>query len=562
MGNKIKDNSHEQKYFLFFRAVFWASFFLVGLYYEACSAIISVFLFIWLILRSKSTGLVFRWNAASIVAFVIFGLYTISPLWAVDKGLSTWAIAKYLPIPLFVICIMQLSPEDKLVLYRDIPLMGVIMAVLSFALQYVPTIGELFSVKGQLAGFFEYPNAFACFLMLGIIVTIFNLKNETNKYKSPIILAVLSAALFLSGSRAALIIGLFAVLASLIISKGARLKVALPVFAVAVVVGYFITTLLGDESAEHIQNAMDGSSSFLSRIIYWKDALPVILRNPMGMGYLGYYFTQGSFQTGVYSVRFIHNDLLQLMLDIGWLPAILAIVAVIKTEASKKVAASSKVLLLSLLAHCCFEFHLAFISFYFLIFLFLDTDSGKEIKFKPNVIFYPVNAVLCCFALYIGVVSTLSYFGVAESAVALFPYDTFSNVSLLMETDDIQTLEALSDNILKMNSSVSIAWDAKANVAYTDGDFEKVITYKTAAISLAKYSLEEYLDYFEKLKVGRELYIAAGDKTSADICKDEILGIKDKIDVVLASTSEIAWKVKHLPELELPDSYYDYIATF
>ena len=62
-------------------------------------------------------------------------------------------------------------------------------------------------------------------------------------------------------------------------------------------------------------------STFIGRIIYFKYGLRLIAKNPFGLGYLGFYYTEQFNQTAVYSVRYIHNELLQLLLDIGWLPA-------------------------------------------------------------------------------------------------------------------------------------------------------------------------------------------------------------------------------------------------
>ena len=62
-------------------------------------------------------------------------------------------------------------------------------------------------------------------------------------------------------------------------------------------------------------------STFVGRFLYYMDALPQILRRPFGMGYMGYYYDQLSVQTGVYSVMYLHNDLFQLVLDTGWIPA-------------------------------------------------------------------------------------------------------------------------------------------------------------------------------------------------------------------------------------------------
>ena len=51
----------------------------------------------------------------------------------------------------------------------------------------------------------------------------------------------------------------------------------------------------------------------------------------------------------------------------------------------------------------------------------------------------------------------------------------------------------------------------------------------------------------------------AGDTKSAQICLDEIIGIQDRIDRVLASTDELAWKITDKPYLVMPDEYNDFV---
>lgn len=546
----------ENKDFSIFRTIFCASVLCVGLYYEWACAISSIAMMCWLYAKGKKAPLQFKFNSATLVALSIFALYAISPIWAVDSGVAVWGIARFLPLPLFVICLMQLHKEERIALYYDLPYLGAIMCVVSFILQFVPKLTDVFSVSGRLAGFFEYPNTFACFLLLGIIALLFSDKQK-EKWQRPALLGILSIGLLLPGSRAVFILAIVSIIASLIIIKSDFIKKALPI-AGGVGIGVLVLLLRNNAAIQHVQEIGVNASTFLGRLLYWKDAFPVILRHPLGLGYLGYYFTQGSFQTGVYSVRFVHNDFLQLMLDIGWVPALLAIMAIIQSLWSKRVTIMQKVFLLTLLAHCCFDFDLSFIAMYFLVFLSLDLDEGKTRKCTTSKWALPFIAVFSCFSLYIGAVTTMSYSG-NTSALRIYPWDTFSNMTLLTQVDDMETLRVLSDRVIQQNESVALAWDAKANAAYTEGDFSEMITCKRKAIELSKYSIEEYEDYFEKLRNGRELYLQNGDEVSAGICREEILNLQPMIAEVLANTDTLAWKINDKPELQLSYDYEQYV---
>lgn len=556
MKKNVTKTKNRDVDFLLMRIIFDVSILGVGLYYEWACAISSIAMLCWLYAKSRKTPLQFKFNTATLVALAIFALYTISPIWAVDSGVAIWGIARFLPLPLFVICLMQFHKDERIALYSDLPYLGAIMCIVSFVLQLVPKLTDIFSVSGRLAGFFEYPNTFACFLLLGILVLLFSEKQQT-KWLRPALLCILGIGLILSGSRAVFALALVSIIVSLIITKSDFIKKALPI-AGGVGIGVLVLLLRNNAAVQHVQEIGIGASTFLGRLLYWKDALPVILRHPLGLGYLGYYFTQGSFQTGVYSVRFVHNDFLQLMLDIGWIPAILAIMAIIQSLWSKRVTVMQKVFLLTLLAHCCFDFDLSFIAMYFLVFLSLDLDEGKTRKCPVSKWALPLAAIISCFSLYIGAVTTMSYSG-NTAVLRCYPWDTFSNVTALTQMDDREALLALSERVIRQNESMALAWDAKANVAYTEGDFSEMITCKRKAIELSKYSVEEYEDYFEKLKIGRELYLKSGDQNSAKICEKELLSIPNMIQQVFANTSHIAWKIADTPDLTLPNECIAYI---
>ena len=94
---------------------------------------------------------------------------------------------------------------------------------------------------------------------------------------------------------------------------------------------------------------------------------------------------------------------------------------------------------------------------------------------------------------------------------------------------------------------------------FSKGDILGMEEYKLKAISLNKYSLEEYLDYFDMMRFAMELYLENGDLESASYCASRIISIPDMIDNVRQGTSPLGWKIKDQPELDLPAEYTDYI---
>lgn len=61
------------------------------------------------------------------------------------------------------------------------------------------------------------------------------------------------------------------------------------------------------------------------RFGYWSDVIKYVCSHPSGGGINTYMYTQGSFQTAYYSVRYVHNVFLQFLYDIGF-PGLLCII--------------------------------------------------------------------------------------------------------------------------------------------------------------------------------------------------------------------------------------------
>ena len=115
--------------------------------------------------------------------------------------------------------------------------------------------------------------------------------------------------------------------------------------------------------------------------------------------------------------------------------------------------------------------------------------------------------------------------------------------------------------ILSLDEHVAIANSAKARVCYARGDFTGMILYKERAIAYARYSLEEYLDYFNMLQIGFYLYNQSGDTASAEFCRQKLLSIPGMLSEVEAGTSTLAWQIRDKPNLTLPEEYVEFLAA-
>lgn len=544
------------------QALMYISPFLAGLYHEWSACLAGIYLAGWLLYVHRTRKTLRLPKNISMLALTVIALfYLLSPLWAVDRGMALLGFAKFLPLPLFAIAVRQFDLDRRRELLQTVPLTGVVMTILSLALGQFPAFSDFFLVNSRLAGFFQYPNTFAMFLLAGFILT---LSRKQPGWRELLYLAVLLAGIILSGSRTVFILLLAVAAYYLIVSKNRRLRrilLGLLAFFIAATVVYALATGNLSSAARYLTASLS-TSTFVGRFLYFRDAIPQILTHPLGLGYMGYHYTLGSFQTGVYSLVHVHNDLLQLMLDVGWLPAILLVWALVKGFFSGRCTAHDRVLLLALCAHALFDFDFQFLSLWFLLILLMDLDAGSCLSWRaapaPTVLW----GVLCAVSLYFGVASGLCFLHAQTAAVRVYPGYTDAWLQLLTEAEDTETMETVADNILKHNESISLAHSAKARAAYSRGDFGAVIAYKTRAITLARYTLAEYLDYFDMLTVGVELYTQAGDTASADVCRQELLSIPDRLAQVLESTSALGRKISDQPALDLPPEYVRQLAEY
>lgn len=274
---------------------------------------------------------------------------------------------------------------------------------------------------------------------------------------------------------------------------------------------------------------------------------------------MGYYYIQQSIQTGVYSVMFIHNDFLQLLLDVGWIPCLLFVVGIIKSFFRKGNSAGKRIILLTVFLHCLFDFDLQFISMFFILLLFLNYNDGKQLELKKGAVFVFSFVITGLLSLYFAVALGLAHFGFNQAADSMFPGNTQNKVDLLIAEDDIVTQNEIADRIISQNEYVQIAYSAKARYAFSQGDFESLISYKNKIFQIAPFSYDEYEDYCYMLIQGIQLYKQAGDEYSTEVCEQQLLKTADRLDRLDDKLSNLGRKIVDQPKTDLPDDIVKYI---
>ena len=532
--------------------------FMCGLFYtwSACLASLALLYFLF---ENRKTG--FFKNDVFCVCCLIAASYLISTFWAVDKGMAPIGFAKFLALPLFAAVFLQTPIEERKAVLTVVPYIGAVMTVLSTLLGKIAVWESFFYVNHRLSGFFQYSNTFALFLLVGIIVVLFQ---EAVNLRDWICAAILIVGIILSGSRTTFFLLVATVAYYLLFSRNKTVRIVIAALLGLATMGSVAYVLVSGstDSIGRFLTASTSSSTLLGRLLYYKDALPVILRHPFGLGYLGYHYLQGSFQTGVYSVRFIHNELLQLLLDVGWIPATATAIVILRHFFARATGIRSRVIIVAIILHSMMDFDFQFLIIGFvLIAALLEGDSFEPARKMPKVTSAGLR-VLAVACLYFGAASLLESMGNDIAALKLYPNNTDIQVRLLQSAETAEDMEEYANAILQVNKSAFIAYDAKAMVAYSNADFTEVITNKEKAIALNRYEKKEYEDYCAMLSDGIQLYEYYGDNYSKSICQEHLRSIPIMLQKLEQDTSEIAWKINDKPDFALSQDCTQMIQQF
>lgn len=535
--------------------------FLIGIYHEFLSAVVAVFLMIFLlciIIKEKKLNIEISLPFIFVSVFLL--LYLIAEFWAVDKGMNIFGFVKFFPLLPFSVILMQTDDAQKNEIKNVIPYSAAVMTVTSFAMSFIPAIGNYFTVSDRLGGFFQYPNTFALFALIGLEILA---TKAVVKWQDAVLAVVLLFGILASGSRTVFVLTVCALILLTVFANNRKTRISLVLMMLVGAVGVSIY-IFKTGNMENIGRFLTTSlteSTFMGRLLYYKDAFFEIITHPFGLGYMGYYYTQSSFQTGVYSVMFVHNDLLQIMLDVGWIPAILFVCTLAKAFLRKGPSICTRMVIFTVFAHIMLDFDLQFVSIFMILLLFSDSKplATYEIKSFSEIITAVVLIIPVC--LYFGIASFAYFVKDYNTAVSIYPAYTSAHLKLLTQEETADLVEERADKILSLNKEVSLAYSAKALCAFSQGDIQSMIEYKRIALEKAPYQIDEYEDYAKMLIIGYDLYIKNSDSASANYCKMELLNIQDLLNEVKAGTDPLAWKIDDKPQLELSDEIKSEISS-
>jgi len=536
--------------------------FMFGLFYEYTAYIAGAILCVYLIyLAANRKSIKVSINYSSISIIIVAISYLITTFYAVDRGMAFAGALKVFPIIIFALIIMQLEKVQLTEVFKTIPYSGVAMVLICIIASLIPSFKESLYMADRLGGFFQYSNTFALFLLIGIIIIGYE---KDIKLKEQGILLVLLVGILMTGSRSVFIVTAIS-LAIIFIRNKALRKFIISISLVLVIFSIIFVTITGNyQNLGRYLTISSESSTLIGRILYYKDGIKLFLNNPFGLGYMGYYYMEPEIQTGFYSIKFVHNDFLQIALDAGIIPLIAILTSIIGSVFSKNTCKMKRHILIVISALSLFDFNLQFLIIFLILLMTLDYGQAPlKTKFirkrKSLKKVYGILAVLFAIYLYFSVAFFAQYKDNDKIAVELYSGNTISRTKLLLKADSKEKALVLADEILKQNKMSYLAYDAKALAAAMDGNFEDMVKFKMKTLKIAKYSINEYEDYIKLLKRAITYYEKTKDEVSREKYVDYVKEVPSILKNLEEKTDELAYKVKDKPEFQLSQESKNYI---
>lgn len=475
--------------------------------------------------------------------------YGISIVAAKDQGIAFLGLLRILAMFIFYILWNNIEMNVQKRVWEILPVLAVLVTVIAIVAYPFSELRDVFFRAGRLGGVFQYSNTYALFLLIAVVILLFR---ETKKRSDYIMLAVLIAGIVICGSRSVMVLALIVI--SLWIYKDQKLRRPMGfVLGVVAIWGVGIQ-LIARMDLQRLFKLTLHSSTLNGRFLYWKDAASVILKNPLGLGYMGYYFLQPQFQTGNYMTKFVHNDILQCGLDAGIIPMAMLVYMIAANIIDKTNSTRNRVILAIIMLHCLFDFDLQFGAMMCLMIMCLNGNNKKIWKCKAawnHVLIGMSTIILAYFTVALG----LAYFGMNEEALVMYPGNTFAREQL-MESD-----AKVAEEIIEQNGMIASAYSCAVKIHIEKQEYEEAYKDIEGMIKCAGYNIDYYNLAVYDLSFCLQQAIDNNDEKMMIKCIDKIKAVPKTLEEIEQRTSKLAFKINDKPELELAEEIQEYVKS-
>lgn len=486
---------------------------------------------------------------------VLLLLYNISfivvDFWAVDRGMTIIGFIKSLFLVNFIVLMVQnnnyIDAVDK---FRLLPYSATVSVGLSIIFAIISS--ELFFLNGRLQGLFLYANSYGLFLLVSLLILLQKGEIRGNRLCMGIIILI---GILLTNSRAIILLTILFMFVEIFITsemKNRKRIIALILCFCLIFIG--MNKFLKFE--KRINSEMFQSSEFLTRLLYYSDALKMFVEKPYGYGYMGWYYAQATEKTAVYDTKYVHNSILQYLLDVGVVPTISIILLVCLIFFQKGQSSFNRMLIILILGHSMIDIDLEYL-FFITIILGMAHYETKEYAFsivKRNI----VKLIIAInYVFHIGtLIFSCGEYGFAS---AVIPFYTDAIQEELYSSTNPKMQLKLGKRCLKYNKNISGGYEALENYYVDEKDYDNASMCALKRVRLNKYDIEIYEEYIALLNEALNYYQENNDKNKVYEYANKIIYVEQLISEVLTNTNPLAYKVKHIPEIKLSNDMLNII---
>ena len=457
---------------------------------------------------------------------------------------------KFMVFVVFLTLLLQTSKEEKDVVFELIPYLGMLVLVLSALLSLLPYFHNIIINKaGRLSGTFGYANTFSMLLFVSLVIFMeFTSSDSKNTFNNSMGYLLLGFGILWTGSRSTIILTVIYLLLHMFLGKNKNIVMYLIfLFFVLAIVLYFFFT--GNTSGfGRIFSVFSNSSTLVGREIYNIDGFEQLVRHPFGMGYLGWFFEQGAVQSAPYVTKVVHNSFLQIGLDFGIVPMILAIVAAVFMVRYSKT--EYRLALIFVMVHFAFDLDSEFLGYMFIILLFIDWDRIQLVKAEPNFRFVGILSTTLIGILFVwqSLFWILAGTNNSKLALRLSPDNVLVENAYMVGIKDIDEASLHAKNIKRIVPNFGVPYDILAMKYFKDGDYLKMSEEGLLACKYQKYDMEVFDHY---VLMQEQALVSSDDESVRDkILKDLQSGV-DYLYEVKDSTNPLSYKTVDAPSFVL-----------
>lgn len=486
-------------------------------------------------------------------SFVLLFLgYLLGLPFSISLGIAFTGVFKILVWILFLFYSLTYEKEEKNKILDWVSIEGSIFSLGTILAYFIDILEGNENINGRIDGLFQYANTWSLYLLFCFIWILHSHSEEKYRKISKIFcLLTLFVGLLLTGSRSGLILFLGVMLHYGYLNR--KKEVFKKVFLIGTV--FFVATMvLVNMITENllfyrISQLVTSSSSVNGRLLYWLDGISMLKDNPFGIGKEGYFYLQPLYQSGIYTVLYIHNEYLQIFLEGGILAGIGFLMLPLAILNQKNLELREKIIVIVFSLHFFIDFDTQF--FVMVALLLFMVEKEKTVKFIPNkTLLFPPLILISMTFLYFSLVYQLDFMGNTKQAYEMFPHDLSLAEKQLEYAETLEEKEKVAENISNKTELSMLSLDFYIK----HGEDTEKLEEKYQYLTLNRYTENIYIEMIELIQLNYQEY--------PEICCEYAEKVSELLENTIVNTHTLAYKIYDKADFFWAENIFNQLEKF